>query len=215
MKEEIPYRFVAVEGNIGAGKTTLCKMLSEDWGTRLVLEQFSDNPFLPHFYQDAERHAFTVELFFMTERHKQLQEAFNHQDLFNPLTIADYFFIKTLLFAGQNLKKDELNLFRRLFNVLNSTFPKPDLLVYLHRPVEVLLQNIAKRGRPYEQDISHDYLKTIQDAYLDYFKMEKDVPIIILDVGDKDFTMDAGVYDEIKSKISSHHSKGMELLELD
>ncbi len=214
MLKDIPYEFIAIEGNIGAGKTTLCRMLSAEWGSRLVLEQFSDNPFLPHFYNDAERHAFTVELFFMTERHKQLQEAFNSPDLFNPLTVADYFFIKTLLFAGQNLKKDELNLFRRLFNVLNATFPKPDLLVYLHRPVEVLLRNIAKRGREYEKEISAEYLKTIQDAYFEYFKSETDVPIVVLDVGDKDFTTDAEVYKNIKDKITSLHKNGIGVLEL-
>ncbi len=209
-----PYRFIAVEGNIGAGKTTLCKMLAQEWKARLVLEQFSDNPFLPHFYNDAERYAFTVELFFMTERHKQLQEAFNRQDMFNPLTIADYFFIKTLLFAGQNLKNDELNLFRRLFTVLNSTFPKPDLLVYLHRPVEVLLKNIAKRGRPYEKEISPEYLSTIQDAYFNYFKTEQDVPILILEVGDKDFTTDKEIYESIKNQLQMQHATGMDLVEL-
>ena len=214
MYKELPYEFIAIEGNIGAGKTTLCNMLSKDWNGRLVLEQFSDNPFLPHFYNDAERHALTVELFFMTERHKQLQEAFNSPDLFNPLTIADYFFIKTLLFAGQNLKEDELNLFRRLFSVLNSTFPKPDLLVYLHRPVEVLLRNIAKRGRSYEKEISAEYLKTIQDAYFEYFKTENDVPIIVLDLGDKDFTNNIETYNAIKDKIKLLHTKGLDVVEL-
>lgn len=190
-------------------------MLSKDWNSKLVLEQFSDNPFLPQFYQDAERHAFTVELFFMTERHKQLQEAFMQPDLFNPLTIADYFFIKTLLFAGQNLKENELQLFKRLFHILNSTFPKPDLLVYLHRPVEVLLQNIAKRGRTYEQDITADYLTTIQNAYFDYFRTETSVPIIVLDLGDKHFNEDSAIYESIKDKITAKHKNGVGMLELD
>lgn len=212
--ENIPYNFIAIEGNIGAGKTTLCKMLSEEWNSRLVLEQFSDNPFLPQFYQDAERHAFSVELFFMTERHKQLQESFSQPDLFNPLTIADYFFIKTLLFAGQNLKENELQLFKRLFHVLNGTFPKPDLLVYLHRPVEVLLENIAKRGRAYEQDITAEYLITIQNAYFDYFRTELSVPILVLDLGDKDFTNTDDIYQEIKNKIITEHKNGVGMVQL-
>lgn len=212
--ENIPYNFIAIEGNIGAGKTTLCKMLSNEWKSRLVLEQFSDNPFLPQFYQDAERHAFSVELFFMTERHKQLQESLSQPDLFNPLTIADYFFIKTLLFAGQNLKENELQLFKRLFHVLNGTFPKPDLLVYLHRPVEVLLENIAKRGRAYEQDISAEYLTTIQNAYFDYFRTELSVPILVLDLGAKNFTDNDKVYQEIKNKIIAEHKNGVGMVEL-
>lgn len=214
MNEQIPYQFIAIEGNIGAGKTTLCNMLSKDWKSKLVLEQFSDNPFLPQFYQDAERHAFSVELFFMTERHKQLQEAFTQPDLFNPVTIADYFFIKTLLFAGQNLKEDELHLFKRIFHILNGTFPKPDLLVYLHRPVNVLLQNIAKRGRDYEQDITAEYLETIQNAYFDYFRTESSVPIIVLDLGDKDFTTNDEIYFEIKKQITDQHKNGVGMLEL-
>ncbi|MGK0391680.1 MAG: deoxyguanosine kinase [Maribacter sp.] len=215
MNIDIPYNFIAIEGNIGAGKTTLCNMLAKDWDTRLVLEQFSDNPFLPQFYQDAERHAFTVELFFMTERHKQLQEAFLQPDLFNPLTIADYFFIKTLLFAGQNLKENELQLFKRLFHILNGTFPKPDLLVYLHRPVEVLLENIAKRGRSYEKDITADYLTTIQNAYFDYFRTEASVPIIILDLGDKHFNKNSEIYEVIKNKITTKHKNGVGMLEVE
>ncbi len=214
MKASMPYQFIAIEGNIGAGKTTLCKMLADDWNGKLVLEQFSDNPFLPQFYQDAERHAFSVELFFMTERHKQLQESFTQPELFNPLTIADYFFIKTLLFAGQNLKENELQLFKRLFHILNATFPKPDLLVYLHRPVDVLLQHIRKRGREYEQDIDPAYLLTIQQAYFDYFRTEQNVPILVLDLGDKNFIEDQSVYDEIKARVLDSHKKGLGMLEL-
>lgn len=212
-QDNIPYQFIAVEGNIGAGKTTLCKMLSKDWNSKLVLEQFSDNPFLPQFYQDAERHAFSVELFFMTERHKQLQESFANPDLFNPLTIADYFFIKTLLFAGQNLKENELHLFKRLFHVLNSTFPKPDLLVYLHRPIDALMENISKRGREYEKDISPDYLLTIQNAYFDYFRTEQSTPILILNLGDRNFNSEDNLYHEIKENIKSQHKKGVGMLE--
>jgi deoxyguanosine kinase len=125
-----PYRFIAIEGNIGAGKTTLCEMLSADLNCHLILEQFSDNPFLPLFYNDPERYAFSVELFFMTERHKQLQESLTQPNLFHTVSLADYFFIKTLIFAKNNLTETEYRLFKRLFKVLNATFPKPDLLVF-------------------------------------------------------------------------------------
>ena len=125
---QIPYSFIAIEGNIGAGKTTFCELLAAEMNCRLILEQFTDNPFLPLFYEQPERYAFPVELFFMTERHKQLQEALTNTDLFTPLSIADYFFIKTLLFAKNNLNTEEFRLFQRLFEVLNSTYPKPELL---------------------------------------------------------------------------------------
>ncbi len=210
-----PYRFITIEGNIGAGKTTLSRQLSDDWEARLILEQFSDNPFLPHFYKDPERHAFTVELFFMTERHKQLQEAFSNTNLFRPLTISDYFFYKTLLFAGKNLKDDEYRLFRRLFQVLNSTFPKPDILLYLHRPVEVLLQNIAKRGRVYEQEISPDYLNNIQTAYLDYFKTETEIPVVVLDLGDVMFAQDDTAYLKIQTILQQEHPLGISYRKLE
>lgn len=205
-----PYKFIAIEGNIGAGKTSLCKMVSEEFNCRLVLEQFADNPFLPYFYADPERHAFSVELFFMTERHKQLQENFAQQDLFQQITIADYFFIKTLLFAKKNLSNEENRLFQRLFNVLNSTFPKPDLLVYLHRSVDNLMLNIEKRGRSYEKDITPEYLQNITDAYFEYFKSEKSIPILVIDVEQMDFISDRSSYEMIIDLLRQKYSPGMQ-----
>lgn len=152
------------------------RTLAEDLGCRLMLEQFSDNPFLPFFYENPERYAFTVELFFMTERHKQLQEELSQSNLFQHTIIADYFFLKTLLFAKNNLPDEEYRLFQRLFHILNANFPKPDLLVYLHRSVEHLLSNIRKRGRDFEQEISPDYLHQIQQAYFDFFQNGKRFP---------------------------------------
>jgi deoxyguanosine kinase len=179
-------RFVAIEGNIGAGKTTLTTALAELWDAKLILEQFTDNPFLPLFYKNPERYAFQVELFFMTERHKQLQEAFAAPSLFEPISVADYFFFKTVLFAHNNLTADEFRLFNGLFQVLNSTFRKPDLLVYLHRPVEVLHKHIAQRGRSYETEITLDYLTDIQEQYFSYFRTMQQQPILILDLGSTD-----------------------------
>jgi deoxyguanosine kinase len=208
------YNFIAIEGNIGAGKTTLCHQLADRFGCALVLEQFTDNPFLPPFYEQPERYAFPVELFFMTERHKQLLEHFSQPDLFRSFTVADYFFVKTLLFAKNNLSEAEFRLFQRLFLVLNSTFPKPDLLLYLHRPVEILLAQIKKRGRGIEQNISAVYLAEIQDAYFDFLKTETETPVVILELGDADFQRDTSVFNSITEILAAKHAPGAQFLKL-
>lgn len=204
-----PHGFIAVEGNIGAGKTTLCHMLEAEFDCRLILEQFTDNPFLPEFYKNPDRYAFPVELFFMTERHKQLQETLSQRELFPQLVVADYFFIKTLLFAKNNLNDEEYRLFQRLFQTLNATFPKPELLVYLHRSVPDLLSNIQKRGRDFEQDIRQDYLQSLQDAYFNYFKSEPEVPILIIDVTEVDFWNDRRAFENIVGLMKRSYSKGV------
>ena len=208
-KQLFPHQYIAIEGNIGAGKTTLCHRLAGQFESRLILEQFTDNPFLPYFYESPERYAFPVELFFMTERHKQLQELLSQQELFKQSIIADYFFVKTLLFARNNLNDQEFRLFQRLFHILNASFPKPQLLVYLHRPVEDLLVNIRKRGREYEQDISPDYLLSIQNAYFDYFKTNPELPVLILDVGNADWMEQEEHYRRLLEVISRQYSPGL------
>lgn len=208
------YHFIAIEGNIGAGKTTLCHQLAEQYGCSLILEQFTDNPFLPPFYEQPERYAFPVELFFMTERHKQLLEHFSQPDLFRSDTVADYFFVKTLLFAKNNLSEAEFRLFQRLFSVLNATFPNPELLLYLHRPIPVLLQQIKKRGRAIEQQISPEYLREIQDAYFDYLKTKSDCPVLILDLGDLDFQQDDAVFQRILHLLEQPYTPGAHFISL-
>lgn len=208
------YHFIAIEGNIGAGKTTLCHQLAKRYGCSLILEQFTDNPFLPPFYEQPERYAFPVELFFMTERHKQLLEHFAQPDLFRSFTVADYFFVKTLLFAKNNLSEEEFRLFQRLFSVLNATFPKPDLLIYLHRPVEVLMKQIKKRGRNIELNISANYLTEIQDAYFDFLKTETETPVVVLELGDTDFQHDPAAFEAITKVISQPHAPGIQFLKL-
>ena len=203
MKKSFPHQFIAIEGNIGAGKTTFCNMLEKDYGAKLILEQFTDNPFLPCFYKNPERYAFQVELFFMTERHKQLQEYLTQRSLFQEFTISDYFFIKTLLFAKNNLIDEEYRLFKRLFNVLNTTFRKPDLLVYLHRPVEDLMKNIKNRGREYEKDIKPEYLLSLQNAYFDYFRTVTDIPVLIIDVEGTNFWKKKKQYKQLVKLIQS------------
>ncbi|MFM8448830.1 MAG: deoxynucleoside kinase [Haliscomenobacter sp.] len=209
MKTNFSHKFIAIEGNIGAGKTTLCKMIAEDYGSRLILEAFSDNPFLPYFYENPERYAFSVELFFMTERHKQLQDELKQTNLFQDNVVSDYFFLKTLLFAKNNLSDEEYRLFQRLFHILNAHFPNPDLLVYLHRPVEQLLRHIQKRARSFESEISADYLTQIQQAYLDYFKSVHEVPILLIELEDLDFTTSASGYARILELIHADYTPGI------
>ena len=208
------YDFIAIEGNIGVGKTSLCKRITEQFNLRLLLEEFSDNPFLPAFYKDPEKHAFPVELFFMAERYQQIQQKLLEKDLFQQQTIADYFFIKTLLFAKENLKEEEYRLFQRFFNILNGSFPKPDLLVYLHRSVDVLLENIKHRGRPYERNISDEYLLKIQNAYFDYFKTDIQRPVLIINLGRLNFLKNDSVYQKIIELINTEYPIGLHRVDL-
>ncbi len=203
------YNFMVIEGSIGAGKTTLTKMIARDFDLRLVLEEFSENPFLSNFYSNPERYAFPVELFFMTERHKQLQEELTQQNLFQSGTVADYFFLKTLLFARHTLNEEENRLFQRLFDILNAGFPHPDILLYLHRPVPELLKNIKKRGRSYEQDMKASYLEQVQNAYLNYFKTVNEFPVVILEMEGHDFLENKENYELIKRVLGKSYPKGV------
>ena len=207
---EIPYSYVAIEGNIGSGKTTLSEMMARDYECNLILEQFADNPFLPYFYEDAQRYGFPLELFFMTERYKQLQALGTQQDLFYNFHIADYTFIKTLLFARNNLPQDEFRIFQKLYQTLEASLPKPDLIVYLHRPIEILLSQIAKRGRSYELQIKAEYLRQIQQVYFEYFRSETVIPILIFDMQDANLHLDQSYYAEILRMISRDHRPGIQ-----
>ena len=206
--------FIAIEGNIGAGKTTLATRLAADQNRRLILEEFSDNPFLPPFYREPERYAFPVELFFMAERHKQLQSELAQTDLFTSGVIADYIFVKTLLFARNTLPDEEFRLFSRLFKVMDAGFPSPELIVYLHRPVEALQANIAKRGRDYEQEIKDEYLANVQSAYFNYFGSQKEQTVLVLELGDRNFAEDEGLYQRIVALISEEYPVGMTSVEV-
>lgn len=199
--------YTVIEGNIGAGKTSLCKRLAEDWAAELVLERFADNPFLASFYDAPERYALPVELFFMSERHEQLQRS-RSSEIRQPV-VADYLFHKTLLFAQKNLHGAELALFKRLFHALDATFPAPDVLVYLHRPVEQLLYNIAQRGRPYERNITADYLQQLDDAYQQYFEQQQQQQaILILEIEDMNFMTAPQHYERLRSLIQQSYAKG-------
>ncbi|HHH53272.1 MAG TPA: deoxynucleoside kinase [Bacteroidetes bacterium] len=215
MKIDFPYSYIAVEGNIGAGKTSFTKMINEEYNCRLILEEFKENPFLPLFYENPKRYAFTVELFFMTERYKQMEDHLLAQrSLFKDFTISDYVFIKTLIFARKNLDEKEFKLFQQLFNTLQQNFPNPDLLVYLHRNVDILLKNINKRGRDYEKNIKREYLYNIQDSYFEYFRNITTFPILIIDLGDIDFIKEKQYYDVLKSIIAKKYTPGVHRVSL-
>lgn len=214
MPKNIPYNYISIEGNIGTGKTSFCRQMQAAYNCKLVLETFNDNPFLKMFYKDPQRYAFTVELFFMTERHKQLQSHLVSQDLFFDFTVSDYMFTKTLLFARNNLEEEEFRLFQKLFKVLNQTFPQPDLLVYFHRNVDILMENIRKRGREFEKDITADYLLKVQNSYFEYFRNILSYPVLIVDLGDIDFVENQKGFDEVQSLLTKEYSPGVHRMTL-
>jgi deoxyguanosine kinase len=180
------YHFITIEGNIGAGKTTLAHLLARHYNSRLVLEQFADNPFLPKFYENPKQYAFPLELFFMAERYKQLKELIHTKDLFQQVTISDYLFTKCLLFAKVNLPEEEFRLYQKLFDIIHQQIVQPDLLIYLHAPVNKLQANIRKRQRAYEQGIADEYLFNLQQTYTNYIK-QHNIKTLFIDASNADF----------------------------
>ena len=203
------YNFITIEGCIGAGKTTLAKMLAEELNGKLILEQFEDNPFLPGFYKDPERHAFPVELYFMAERFQHLRNLLAQADIFKSFTVSDFLFQKSLIFAQNNLKADEAKLYRMLFDIINPSLPKPDITLYLYAPVEKLLANIKKRGRDYEQGIPAEYLEGIQNAYLEYFKLQTNARIVLLDTTNMNWLESKADYERMKEILNAEWSVGL------
>lgn len=181
------YNYIAIEGNIGAGKSTLALKMAEDFNAKTVLERFADNPFLPKFYEDQSRYAFSLEMSFLADRYQQLSDDLSQFDLFKDFIIADYHIFKSLLFSKITLEEDEFRLYRTLFDIIYKEMPKPDLYIYLYQNTNRLLQNIKTRGRSYEQDITADYLEKINKGYLEYIKTQTDLNVLIIDVSDRDF----------------------------
>ena len=200
------FNYIAFEGNIGAGKTTLVTKIAEDFNAKTVLERFADNPFLPKFYEDQNRYAFPLEMSFLADRYKQLSDDLAQFDLFKDFIVADYHIFKSLIFAKVTLQEDEFRLYKTMFDIVYREMPKPDLYVYLYQNTERLLENIKKRGRSYEQNIPADYLDKINSGYLDYIKSQTNLNVLIIDVSDKDFVKNQEDYvyvlDEIQRKIS-------------
>ena len=208
------YNYIAIEGNIGSGKTSLAKMIAKDFDARLILERFEDNSFLPKFYKDPEKYAFPLEMSFLADRYQQVKNDVTNHDLFMSFTIADYFIDKSLIFARKTLKKDELRLYSRLFNIIISKLPRPDLIVFLDATIEQVKQNIQKRGREYEKEISGSYLEKIQNGYLDYFRTSSKSTILILDTHNLDFVNKEDDYRKILSLFENIFTKGIHRISL-
>jgi deoxyadenosine/deoxycytidine kinase len=203
------YNYISIEGNIGAGKTSLATMIAEDHNAKLILEQFEDNSFLPKFYKDPDKYAFPLELSFLAERFEQLKKQLMARDLFKSFTVSDYFIIKSFIFARKNLPDDTFGLYKKLFDIISDSLPKPDLLVYLYLNIENLLRNIHKRGREYELNIKSEYLTKIQDSYLDYIRKQPNLRVLIIDTNQMDFVNNDGDYRTIVNLISQEYSLGV------
>lgn len=188
------YNYIAIEGNIGAGKTSLATKISHDFNAKLILERFADNPFLPKFYEDANRYAFTLEMSFLADRYQQISDDLSQLDLFKDFIVSDYDVFKSMIFSKITLNEDEFSLYRKLFYLMYKDIAKPELYVYLYQNTERLQKNIKKRGRDYEQNIADDYLEKINTGYLDFLKTQKDFNVKIIDVSDRDFVLNRADY---------------------
>ncbi len=204
------FNFLVIEGNIGAGKTSLSKKISEQFNSKLILEQFAENPFLPKFYKNPRRYSFQLELSFLADRYYQLKNELTKRDLFQSFITTDYYFTKSLIFSQTTLKDDEYKLYRKIFNIIYQSLPKPDLYVYLYLSIENLLKNIKKRGRKYEQKIEIEYLEKIQKGYFDYMKQQHDISFLLIDTNGIDFVNNLADYELIVDTIiNKKYKKGI------
>ena len=203
------YNFITIEGNIGAGKTSLATMLANELEAKKIFEEFTNNKYLPHFFEDISKYAFPTELFFMAERYQQLNSALQGKDLFNQPTITDYLFTKSLIFAKANLADHEYQLYYKLFNIINPRLPKPDLVIYLYANIERLINNINQRGRSFEANITESYLEKIQEGYLTYFKQQPELTTLIVDVNNIDFVTKKEDYLKLKNLLTEDYNKGL------
>ncbi|WP_223034761.1 2-amino-4-hydroxy-6-hydroxymethyldihydropteridine diphosphokinase [Hanstruepera marina] len=197
------YNYIAIEGNIGAGKTSLATKVSADFNAKLILERFADNPFLPKFYEDAKRYAFTLEMSFLADRYQQISDDLSQLDLFKDFIVSDYDIYKSLIFSKITLPEDEFRLYRRLFYLMYKDIAKPELYVYLYQNTERLQENIKKRGRDYEQNIDNDYLDKINAGYLEFLKNQTDLNVKTIDISDRDFVKNREDYLWILNEINN------------
>lgn len=195
-------KFLAIEGNIGSGKTSLTEKIAQDFNAKTILERFADNAFLPKFYEDQLRYAFPLEMSFLADRYSQLNQGLGQYDLFNDFVVADYYIYKSLIFAQVTLDTDEALLYRSIFDVMNKEITKPDLYVYLYQNTEDLLQNIKKRGRTFEENIKAKYLDSINQSYSEFIKTLPQENVLIIDVSTKDFVENHQDYLEILNVVN-------------
>lgn len=203
------YNYISIEGNIGAGKTSLATRIADDYNAKLILEQFEDNSFLPKFYRNPEMYAFPLELSFLAERFEQLKKQLTSRDLFKSFTVSDYFISKSFIFARKNLPDDTFGLYKRLFDIISESLPRPDLLVYLYLSIDNLMKNIQLRGRDYEKDIKGDYLQRIQSSYLDFIRQQTNMRILIIDTNNLDFVQNESDYKTIIDMMSQDYDTGI------
>jgi len=209
IRKALKYNYIAIEGNIGAGKTTLAKRMSEEFNARLILERFEDNSFLPKFYENPDVYAFPLEMSFLADRYQQLKDKLSMQELFSSFTISDYFIDKSLIFAKNNLKSDEFNLYSKLFHIISNFLPRPDLMIYLYLDIPRLLENIKRRGRDYELLIQPAYLEQIQAGYLNHFKSISGIRILIIDTNKVDFMENEKDYETFLEIIRADYDIGV------
>lgn len=208
-------RFIAFEGNIGAGKTTLVKNLAKKWNARLFLEQFEDNPFLPSFYSNPDKYAFPLEMSFLAERYQQLNREVQQTELFSEQVLADYAPFKSLIFAGHTLDSAELSVYRKMHNLLFSQVPNPDILIYLHVEIDQLHRNIAKRGREYEREITSEYLRAVEKGYFDFFRTRPDLVTLVIKPKDQDYANSESFFEFIEEQLEWNWSPGRHIIDLD
>ena len=201
------YKSISIEGNIGVGKTTLAKLLSNYLGYKLILETFENNPFLKDFYENLNKNALPLELFFLAERYELLK--LNSEDMFFSGTVSDFIFDKSKLFAVNTLKDYELNIFNKIFSLMKKSVKNPEILIYLHSNLSSLQNKITKRGREYENNIQSDYLKKLNDTYLDYINKRSEFPVILIDVTNLDFKNNSKHFKLIKNIIFQEHDNGV------
>ncbi len=203
------HNFISIEGNIGAGKTSLASMIARDFNAKLILEQFEENAFLPKFYKEPDKYAFPLEMAFLASRFQQLKDQLGDRELFKTFTISDYYIIKSLIFAGKTLAMDELALYNRFFQIIHSQLPKPDLFVFLYVETPKLQENIKERGRDYEQEIKDEYLDKIQNGYFEFMRHERDMKILLMDTNNLDFVHNKKDYQLIVDEINKEYKPGI------
>ena len=195
-------RYIVIDGPIGVGKTSLATLLAPELNARIIFERAEENPFLTDFYQDPARFRFQTQIFFLMNRYTQ-QEEFSQHDLFNQVTISDYLFAKDRIFAYLNLNDHELSLYEQIYKMLETKIVKPDLVIFLQADTETILRRIKQRGRPFEKDVSRDYIEAVNDAYSHYFFRYSETPLLVINTSEIDFVHNPQDMDDLIRQILS------------